>query len=109
MPAMVDVSVASESAVWALVTWVSAEAMLAWSEAIWADEAPSAWSVDSCAWSLAKPAWAWASDADKRRVVDGGQCLPRGHRLTRRDVDGGDPTGYPEVEIGLLGRFDGAR
>ena len=65
VPAMVDVSVASDSEVWALVTWVCAEAMSASSEAICADEAPLVWSVASWAWSLARSAWAWANDADK--------------------------------------------
>jgi hypothetical protein len=41
VPLMVDTSVASASEVCALVTCVSAEAIWAWSEAIWADEASS--------------------------------------------------------------------
>ena len=66
MPAMVEVSVASDSAVWALVTWVSADAMLACVGGdLAADEAPSVWSVDSCAWSRARSAWAWARAADR--------------------------------------------
>jgi hypothetical protein len=47
VPAMVDTSVASESEVWALLTWVWAEAMLASSEAIWAADALLVWSVAS--------------------------------------------------------------
>jgi hypothetical protein len=49
VPSMVDVNVASAKEVWALATWVWAESTLAWSDAIWADEAPSAWSEDSWA------------------------------------------------------------
>ncbi len=49
VPAIVEVSVASANAFWALVTCVSATSTLASSEAIWAAEAPSAWSEDSCA------------------------------------------------------------
>jgi hypothetical protein len=64
VPAMVEVRVASANDVWALVTCVSAEATLASSEAIWAADAPSAWSVESWDWSRASVAWAWARVAD---------------------------------------------
>ncbi len=47
VPSMVEVKVASAREVWALDTWVWAESTLAWSEAIWADDAPSAWSEAS--------------------------------------------------------------
>ena len=63
VPAMVEVKVASASAVCAVVTCVWDESTLAWSEAIWADDAPAAWSEVSWAWSLARTAWAWARDA----------------------------------------------
>jgi hypothetical protein len=63
VPAMVDVNVAWFRAVCALATWFWATRMPAWSDAIWAAEAPSSWSVVSWAWSLARLAWAWASEA----------------------------------------------
>ena len=84
---------ASESAVCALVTWVWAEAMLAWSEAIWADEAPLVWSVASWAWSLARSAWAWASDADSEVSSMVASAWPAVTFWPVGDVDGGDPTG----------------
>ena len=62
---MVDVRVASLSEVCALVTCVSAEAIWALSDAIWAEDALSLWSVESCAWSLARLAWAWVNDAER--------------------------------------------
>ena len=64
VPAIVDVNVASDNDVCALVTWVWADAMAAWSEAICEDVAPLVWSVESCASSLASVAWAWANEAD---------------------------------------------
>ena len=64
VPPIVDTSVASDSEVCALVTWVWAEAMLASSDAICADEALLVWSVASWAWSLARLAWASANDAE---------------------------------------------
>jgi hypothetical protein len=63
VPVMAEVKVASESEVCALVTCVSADAIVALSEAICADDAPSSSSVDSWAWSLARVAWAWVSAA----------------------------------------------
>ena len=100
---------ASVRDVWALVTWVWAEAMLAWSEAIWAAEAPSAWSVASWAWSLARVAWAWASAAASEVSSMVARAWPTVTVCPARDVHGGDPAGHAEVEVGLVGRLDGAR
>ena len=63
VPEMVDTKVPLVALVWAVVTWVCAEAMLALSRAIWVDDALAVSSVASCAWSLANVAWAWARAA----------------------------------------------
>ena len=47
VPAMVEVKVASDSAVCALATWVWADATVAWSEAIWAADALPLSSLDN--------------------------------------------------------------
>ena len=109
VPAMVEVRVASASAVCALVTWVWAESTLAWSEAIWADDGPVGLVRGQLGLVVGQEAWAWARDARQRGVVDGGQGLPGGDGLARGHVDGGDPPGLAEVEAGLAGGFDGAR
>ena len=95
-------------AVWAAVTWVWAEAMLALSRAIWVAEALAAWSVASWAWSLARVAWAWASEALRAVGSTVARVWPGRDRLPGGDVDGGHLARDGEVEVGLAGRLDGA-
>ena len=109
VPSMVEVRVASASAVWALVTWVWVEAMLASSEAIWAAEAPSLLVGGQVGLVVGQGGLGLGQGGGQGGAVDGGQRLAGGHRLARRHVHRGDPARDAEVQVGLAGRLEGAR
>ena len=106
---MVDVSVASVSEVWAEVTCVWAEATLALSGAIWAGEAPSRLIGGELGLIVGQGGLGLGEGRRQRRGVDGGQGLTGRHRLAGGHIDGGDPAGDGEVEVGLAGRLDRPR
>ena len=76
--------------------------MLAWSEAICADDAPSVLIGRELRLVVGQAGLGLGQRRRQRGVVDGGQGLTGGDRLPGAHVDGVDPTGDAEVEVGLL-------
>ena len=109
VPLIGAVSVASDSAFCALVTWFWAAVSAAWSAAIWVADASAVWSESSRAWSEDTVACASATRRGQRRRVDRGEGGTRADLLADRRGDAGDLAGHREVEVLLLRGLDRAR
>ena len=104
---MVEVSEALARLVWAVVSCDCAEVTDAWSAAIWLEEALADWSLDNLACAAVSEDWAalavaWRADGSTVASV-----WPARDRLAGAHVDAGDRARDAEVQVGLLGGFDG--